>query len=467
MSKLNKNVFAVAIAAALVAPAAHAVTLTAGAGATVNQNQFASPTAAAAVATFTVAADATDPYLGRTVGYNVRVTLPAGVTIATGGTPTIAAAGGAASATLVAGTGAVGSNTFTVLVVPKTTPPAGTAVGEGFTASGLLIAGTSLANGGTVVASVNVVDPTTALPLATTSGSVLTAIQGVAVTYAPTTGTAVNKIDVGTPSLKRYLVASPYAVGAGSNALSFQAGNVVIGEATGVAAWLGTGATAAATATVTLTGIDFNPFKTSSAAGNTPAFVQLGGVAGTVSADGTSVTFPAVALSGGLPKNLSVVLNPNSVVAIKAQNIKASVVVTPAPTYSPFSNEGGLASLAFNGYEVKFQNVNPAGNPRAQSFVRLTNSSSVACPVTLSGVDDNGAASAGNVVTSIPVGASVTFNSEDLENGSSKGTGAFGDGAGRWVVTATAECATIAGSALNRNLDDGTVTNLTPSAGEL
>ena len=59
-------------------------------------------------------------------------------------------------------------------------------------------------------------------------------------------------------------------------------------------------------------------------------------------------------------------------------------------------------------------------------------------------------------------GKSATFNSEDLENGSSKGTGAFGDGAGRWYVTATAECGSFVGSALNRNLEDGTITNLTP-----
>ena len=57
---------------------------------------------------------------------------------------------------------------------------------------------------------------------------------------------------------------------------------------------------------------------------------------------------------------------------------------------------------------------------------------------------------------------SVTFNSEDLENGSSKGTGSFGDGVGRWYVTADGECANLVGSALNRNLEDGTITNLTP-----
>ena len=111
---------------------------------------------------------------------------------------------------------------------------------------------------------------------------------------------------------------------------------------------------------------------------------------------------------------------------------------------------------------LEFQNVNPGSNPRAQSFLRFTNNSATNCPVTLRGRDDEAVYGDSTVNFVLGTGQSQTFNSEDLENGSSKGTGAFGDGAGRWYVTATAECGSFVGSALNRNLEDGTVTNLTP-----
>ena len=128
----------------------------------------------------------------------------------------------------------------------------------------------------------------------------------------------------------------------------------------------------------------------------------------------------------------------------------------------PVGHTGAMLPLRYNGTVMSFQNVNPGSNPRAQSFLRFSNNGPITCPVTLTGRDDNGVAGTTAVTFDLASGKSATFNSEDLENGSSKGTGAFGDGAGRWWVTATGACGGLVGSALNRNLEDGTVTNLTP-----
>lgn len=127
----------------------------------------------------------------------------------------------------------------------------------------------------------------------------------------------------------------------------------------------------------------------------------------------------------------------------------------------------GLLPLRLNGSELLFQNVNPAANGTAQSFIRLTNNNAVACPVRIDAKDDAGRHTS-EITGSIPAHGSLHVNSEDLENGNTgKGlTGAFGDGTGRWYVRVTAECSNLAGSALNRNLNTGVVTDLTPAKNE-
>ena len=156
--------------------------------------------------------------------------------------------------------------------------------------------------------------------------------------------------------------------------------------------------------------------------------------------------------------------SPARLVEIAAQTLSASVAIDfdSANVRDPSARGGALLPLRYNGTVIEFQNVNPASNPRAQSFLRFTNNSATNCPVTVQGRDDNGVFGDSTVNFALAPGKSATFTSEDLENGSTKGTGALGDGAGRWYVTATAECGSFVGSALNRNLEDGTITNLTP-----
>ena len=129
------------------------------------------------------------------------------------------------------------------------------------------------------------------------------------------------------------------------------------------------------------------------------------------------------------------------------------------PTLDPFA----FGQIGYNGTDLVFQNVNPAGNPTAQSFLRLTNNNAASCRVELEGKDDQGRYNKNTTVLTIDKHASVTVNSDDLENGNSTKhiTGGFGDGAGKWYVRVNAQCNNFKASALNRNAQTGTVTDLT------
>lgn len=78
--------------------------------------------------------------------------------------------------------------------------------------------------------------------------------------------------------------------------------------------------------------------------------------------------------------------------------------------------------------------VNPASNTSQQSFLRLTNLSSVETNVSISGVDDEGMAGAGSLTLSLLADESKQLTAQDLENGNpDKGlSGALGDGNGKW-----------------------------------
>ena len=80
--------------------------------------------------------------------------------------------------------------------------------------------------------------------------------------------------------------------------------------------------------------------------------------------------------------------------------------------------------------------LNPGGNDRQVSLLRLANDSGSAARVTISGVDDRGAAG-GEVAATVPAGRSLTLSAAQLESGSGPGvvSGALGDGAGKWRLT--------------------------------
>ncbi|MEO5961930.1 MAG: hypothetical protein ABIP87_00670, partial [Thermomonas sp.] len=126
-----------------------------------------------------------------------------------------------------------------------------------------------------------------------------------------------------------------------------------------------------------------------------------------------------------------------------------------------------VAPIAYNGSVVEVYHINPAGNSTAQSFVRVINPSAVSGTVTLEGIDDAGNSATSPIKFVLGARKSMQLNSEDLENGNAaKGlTGAWGDGAGKWRAIVTGEFGGMRVQGLNRNSNDGTVTNLTDADG--
>ena len=73
---------------------------------------------------------------------------------------------------------------------------------------------------------------------------------------------------------------------------------------------------------------------------------------------------------------------------------------------------------------------NPADSADPTSRLRLVNAGPDAVDVTITGIDDEGTDS-GEVVVSVPAGASRTFTAQELESGGMF-KGALGDGSGKW-----------------------------------
>lgn len=172
----------------------------------------------------------------------------------------------------------------------------------------------------------------------------------------------------------------------------------------------------------------------------------------------------------GAGVNLYVCLGADNEAELVPQALSAELTLDydlPTQRVNPQPWAFGLAPLQLNGTTLLFQNVNPAANGQAQSFLRLTNNNAVDCPINIDAKDDAGLHT-GNVELTLAPHASIHINSDDLENGNAgKGlTGSWGDGTGRWYVRVTAECSNVAGSALNRNTSTGVVTDLTPAKAE-
>ena len=77
---------------------------------------------------------------------------------------------------------------------------------------------------------------------------------------------------------------------------------------------------------------------------------------------------------------------------------------------------------------------NPGSNRNQESLLRLINPGEETAEVTITGIDDTGAAGAGAVSLSLPGGSSRTIGAWDLESGAEGLDGALGDGSGKWQL---------------------------------
>lgn len=235
---------------------------------------------------------------------------------------------------------------------------------------------------------------------------------------------------------------------------------------------------ATANINVTVTGSDLTAFTGNNiwldsnvactkAAGQFVNGTVAAGVATFTSVANHAIWAPVTSASPG-PATAYVCLQANGTKEMVAQDLKGEVAIKynlttqrVDPPAAPFS----LSPLRLNGSTIIFQNVNPAANPEAQSFLRLTNNNNDVCPVTIDAKDDAGKHS-GEVKLTLAAHTSKQINSDVLEGAAASAgvTGSFGDGAGKWYVRVTAECSNFKASALNRHAD-GVVTDLTPEKG--
>lgn len=513
MSKFTKCGLAVALASALVLPAtAFAASAGYPSGTQASAYTFASnlfgsnSSTVSNPAAYSINTQSTDNIIGRTTGFGIRLTLGNGVRFAQ---TTTAPAIGTAMTNYNAPTIATpippeGSNVLVISVTPQTTGTPNVTIGSLVTwAAGNLdlINLAALANAGTnVPVTIELFDSNTATVFQTIQGaSLATSVEGTTVVIDPTAGDVNKRIDVatcgsagGATQAARTRFSSTGVIGASCTSIDtdrteFNAGSITIGArglANGFVGANNSGSpeagnfqydTANDEFSITVSGTDFSAFN--AASGNDRVYLSTSSTCDVAGAlpdaansriieGNSSITFEGLAPQAATGSTYYVCFATTVAAAtqIATQDLQASVSIDFANSnvIDPADRAGALLPLRNNGTVLEFQNVNPAANARAQSFIRLTNNGSLSCPVTLTARDDNGVAGDSAISFTLAVGQSQTFNSEDLENGSAKGTGSFGDGAGRWYVTANGECAGLVGSALNRNLETGTVTNLTP-----
>lgn len=209
--------------------------------------------------------------------------------------------------------------------------------------------------------------------------------------------------------------------------------------------------------------LDSNPACAHAAGSSTNGSV-VGGVANFAS-PATSAMWASVTAASPGPSTAFVCFGANNIAEMLPQDLSGSVRVfynLSTQRMDPPAMDFSLLPLRLNGSTLIFQNVNPAGNATAQSFVRMTNNNNQVCPVTIDAKDDAGLHS-GDVKVVLGPHQSMQLNSEHLEGVLAKAglTGGFGDGSGKWYIRVTAECSNFKASALNRH-QDGVVTNLTP-----
>lgn len=518
MSTFKKTTLALAVAAAFVPFTASAITVTyddniavAGNQAPVYaQNIFASNSnTIASVLPFSINTTNSDVILGRTTGFNVRITLNTGRFDTTDdGTGATVGAGLKPSDTpapwsISRAGGGINANTVTYAVTPPATG-IGFSVIEGalFTLPPGAFVFENLAGltiGSVLTGEIALQDPVGGATLATISVTFLVTEEGVVVECDPAGGSVAKRIDVAQVAsfLGKRRFSPTGSIGGSSdntgtppNNLFFNAGQVDLGVTGRTAGFGFPGNSDVANSaglfqmdpandlyTVEISGTNFAPFNnatggdriflSTSATCATGAGVSVAGVvntaqdAATVEFNLVDLTLPATGGTAFVCFQQSSSLTP---VAIDAQALSASVSVdidnnTLRDPASAFSCP--LLPLRFNGTVVDVATFNPAGNTTQESFLRVSNPSNISGAVTIEGYDDAGA-EATPITFNLDAGKSLQLNSSDLESGNTgKGlTGAFGNGDGKWRLTVTGEFKGMLVSSLNRNNTTGTLANM-------
>jgi hypothetical protein len=425
MSKIN--LIALAIAAALASPAAFAVNVT---PATPDVLPIEAMTGNTQVITnggsIDIAASASDNYLGRSTGYNVRVTLSGGATFSS----VVPAASGLNGETVtIAGGGGIGDTSVTYSVVPFT----GVVQGDGIQiAAGDFQVDNAgfLANGTALSIDVRVGDPVGGNELAAKNGtSIASAVEGWVVTYNAPSNSDI-RIDVGSTSGKKQF--SRLGIVNANITSRYNAGSVSVALNGDLTNNMGLDP-AVATAPLMVTGLDFTPFTNGGSVTleqNTNCNGSGTPIAAVVAGNKQSASIAPATTVNSLNNNPNVCFTANNTDIISNQAISGTVTVKQATfTNSPAFADGGnaLLDMAYNGAVKEVWHFNPSTNADQTSYLRVTNSSATAGLFTIDGTCDDGT-SGSSVTFNLAQKHSILLTSNDIELGNAtKGlTGSMG-----------------------------------------
>ena len=436
-----------------------------------------------------------DALIGRTTGFQARITLLDGArfnTALTSGSITLgAAAVGTWSSTLAAG-GAVNGTVAQFQISPSVAGDTITS-GQLFELAALNL--NQVSTTGNTRIRIELIDPVTGLTIAGAVNNapgnnfdqeriIISRPNGLDVACVEQVNA--DRIDVagdiadGNPAPGAAFVAFPWTIGG-----PFVGGNNLVPannfSSRGTVTWTtsnGFGLVNADTISIRLTGTNFAnlsfyavPAASTCAAANsvgsftlspaTPAVQNIATFNNSVLAINTAQ--PGTITTGSPSTGSLRICAQGNGSAILAQSItgEAGINAVYESTSCP------VAALQRNGSTVNIANVPPAGNATQEGLIRIVNNSTLSGRVTIRGRDDAGTLT--SLSLTLPAGRSVVYTTAELESGTAASatptkpalTGALGDGAGRWRLNIVGEFDNMQVQAYARNVNNDALSNIT------
>lgn len=506
MSILKKNTLALAIiAAAGFATTAGAYTIRTGGDTTPEGIARQAGTTVTMTQQISAEIELGDALIGRTTGFQIRITLLDGARFQTAltngsidltptGVPATDALVGGWTATLAAG-GVAPTGTVAQFQVSPANPGDTIQSGTLFSLAALNL--NTVSTTGNTRIRVELIDPVTGLTIAGAVNNppannfdqttvIISRPNGL--TVACTEQVNAHRIDVagdsadGNPAPGAAFVAFPWTIGG-----PFVGGNNLVAadnvSSRGTVTWTtsnGFGLTNTDTISIRLTGTNFAnlsfyavPAAAACAVANSvgsftlspalPAVQNIATFNETVLAINTA---QAGTITTGVPSSGSLRIcaqGNGSVIAAQSLTGEAGINATFESTACP------VAALQNNGSTVNIANLPPAGNPTQEGLIRIVNNSTLSGRVTIRAKDDAGANGTSPVTFTLPAGRSVLYTTAELETGTAAAvtpakpdlTGSFGDGAGRWRVNIVGEFDNMQVQAYVRNVNNDALSNIT------
>ncbi|MGH8075362.1 MAG: hypothetical protein ACREO4_15025 [Lysobacter sp.] len=373
-------------------------------------NAFVDATSVAPLSTrkLVITAAATSVYLGRSTGYNVRLTLGQGEfassPTATGINSTVSIAGGG-----------TGHDSVTYAVTPAAT---GVVEGDGIVVLQNVLRVNEVAllgAGGQIDATVQVFDPVGGNQLGPDiTVSLIRSTEGWELLFVPSDEN--QRIDVGLPSAKRNFGSRD--VGSGSDATVFVAGSTWFYPSAGLTTTHTL--SPSATASVVVSGLDFSAFRDLASGAQGSIFLSA---SSTCSTAGVPLQVAADGFSAETDSNYSqintyryVCFDANGESTIAPQPVSASVVVSQSGHLDSAPLGRDLLAMEYNGPVVEIASFNPASNADQQSYLRVVNPSVTPGRVTVEGFCDDGT-SRGSAGFTLGAGQARLVTAQTLESG--------------------------------------------------